>query len=174
MTSTAGNVCHNCSVTPPSTNSFYGRRTPLVDDNEDTWQPGQYLVPHAEPTQPDIHSLLAQMQSAISEQIQTVQMSENALAGRMDQFEKDLTNTAEQVRFCQTPCSSVSPSSTDSDDTGKQRKRRISLDLSVSYHYARVFMLASSACMCLCLLQNTIRTIHNNVLEEKQLKTDET
>ena len=124
----------NHIATRPSTNSFYGRTATVRDDDVDTWQPGQYL-PRNEPQQPDIHSLFVQMQSAISEQIRTVQVSVDTLTGRMDQFEKDLMDTAERVRLHQTTCSSTPPSSTESDDSGKQRKRRISLDLSVSVDY---------------------------------------
>ena len=65
-----------------------------------------------EPPQPDIQSLLSQMQSAITTQIQKAQMSLDSLSGRVDRLEDYTSSTAEQLRLCQASLSSSS-SSTD-------------------------------------------------------------
>jgi Mg2+ and Co2+ transporter CorA len=60
----------------------------LQDKPVTLWQPGEYLVPaRNEPSQQDIQSLLSQMQSAISTQIQKVQMSLDTLSGQVDHLE---------------------------------------------------------------------------------------
>ena len=84
-----------------------------------------------EPPQPDIQSLLSQMQSAITTQIQKVQMLLDSLYGRVDRLEDYTSSTAEQLRLCQASLHSSS-SSTDSEESSKQRKRHIAPDISVS------------------------------------------
>ena len=86
-----------------------------------------------EPPQPDIQSLLSQMQTAITTQIQKVQMSLDSLSGRVDRLENDASGTAEQLRLCQASLSSSS-SSTDSEGSSKKRKRHVAPDISVSIH----------------------------------------
>ena len=65
-----------------------------------------------EPPQPDIQSLLSQMQSSITIQIQKVQMSLDSLSGWVDRLENYTSSTAVQLRLCQASLSSSS-SSTD-------------------------------------------------------------
>lgn len=93
-----------------------------------TWQPGEYLPEFTPPT--DLHSLLSEMQGAITAEIQKVQASVETLTGRVNQLEKDMSGTTEQLKLCQTPTSS-SLSSTDSSEKSV-RKKRIPIALSVS------------------------------------------
>jgi hypothetical protein len=93
-----------------SSSSFYGRAY-----LEDKWQPGEYLLPvRNEPSQQDIQSLLSQMQSAISTQIQKVQMSLDTLSGQVDNLVGNMSGIAEQLKFYQVSLSSSS--STDSEE----------------------------------------------------------
>ena len=130
-----------------SSSSFYGK--PLsaartsTDTDDEPWQPGEYLVPaQSEPPQPDIQSLLSQMQSAISTQIEKVQMSLDTLSGRVDHLEDNMSGTAEQLLLCQASLNSSS-SSTDSEEPSKQRRRHIAPDKSVS-----ISMLCLPVCTC--------------------------
>ena len=45
-----------------STQTFYGRRTNVVESSERAWQPGQYILSVWTELTDDIHSLLAGMQ----------------------------------------------------------------------------------------------------------------
>ena len=121
-----------------------------------------------EPPQPDIQSLLSQMQNAITTQIQKVQMPLDSLSGHVDRLEDYTSSTAEQLRLCQASLSSSS-SSTDSEESSKQRKRHIAPGILVSVCVCH----PSHTCACFTPFQNTIRAIHNNLVEEKQLKTSE-
>lgn len=120
--------CHSAS-------SFYGRSSKGSGSPEKAvWQPGQYLpVRHENPPPTDFHTLLAQMQTAITTQVQKIQTSVDMLFGRVDQLE-DVSGTMEQVCLCQTLSSSGSPSSTESNGSGqgKSRKRRIAPNIYVS------------------------------------------
>ena len=114
------------------------------------------------------------MQSAITAQIQKVQASVDTLYSRVDKLENDLSATAEQTRLYHTSLSSSGSSTgidTDHDESGKRRKRRVAPDISVrdiSLKYACMSILGTT------FFQNSIRAIHNNLAEEKQLKTSET
>ena len=122
-----------------------------------------------EPPQPDIQSLLSQVQSAITTQIQKVQMSLDSLFGQVDRLEDYTSSTAEQLRLCQASLSSSS-SSPDSEESSKQRKRRIAPDISVS---SKCVCHPSHICTHFTPFQNKVRAIYNNLVEEKQLKTSE-
>ena len=121
-----------------------------------------------EPPQPDIQSLLSQMQSAINTQIQKVQMSLDSLSGWVDRLEDYTSSTAEKLRLCQASLPSSS-SSTDSEESSKQRKRHIAPDISVNVCVCH----PSHTCTSFTPFQNTIQAIHNNLVEEKQLKTSD-
>ena len=54
-----------------------------------------------EPPRPNIQSLLSQMQSAITTQIQKVQMLLDSLSGRVHRLEDYTSSTAEQLRLSQ-------------------------------------------------------------------------
>ena len=121
-----------------------------------------------EPPQPDIQSLLSQIQSAITTQIQKVQMSLDSLFGRVDRLEDCTSSTEEQLRLCQASLSSSS-SSTNSEESNKQRKHHIAPDISVGVCVCH----PSHTCTSFTPFQNTIQAINNNLVEEKQLKTSE-
>ena len=68
---------------------FYGRTCARRSLEEETWQPGQYLPSHTEPPpEPDFYTLLVQMKSSISTQLQQVQTSVDTLSGRVDKLER--------------------------------------------------------------------------------------
>jgi len=91
------------------------------------------VPPRNEPPQESIHSLLSEMQSAITAQIQKVQTSVDSLSNRVDQLEDDISYTVEQVQLYKTSLASLnSSSSTESEGPCKQRRRRIPPDVSVS------------------------------------------
>ena len=96
--------------------------------DDDEWQQGDYIVPPQNSAQPDIYSLLSDMQSAITTEIKKVQSSVDSLSSRVDKLEDDVME-----RVLNTSVSSSSPS-TDTEGSSKQRKRRISPDISVSIH----------------------------------------
>ena len=85
-------VQHELAPSRQSSNTFYGRasssrRTSTPIHDNEPWQLGDYLVPaRNEPPQPDIQSLLSQMQNASTTQIQKVQMSLDSLSGRVDRL----------------------------------------------------------------------------------------
>ena len=67
---------------------FYRKNVPYrnTDDEEESWQPGDYIVPRQNSPQRDIHTLLSNMQSAITTEIQKVQQSVDFLSGRVDKI----------------------------------------------------------------------------------------
>ena len=78
---------------------FYGKSVPYEtpdDEDDGAWQPGDYIVPPANP-QPDIQSLFANMQSSITSQIQKVQSSLDSLSSWVDRLESDMSGTREQL-----------------------------------------------------------------------------
>ena len=82
---------------------FYGHTRARRSPEEETWQPGQYLPSHTEPPpEPDFYTLLVQMKSSISTQLQQVQTSVDTLSGRVDKLERDWSNTAEKIRSSET------------------------------------------------------------------------
>ena len=99
-----------------------------VPDDDESWQPGDYIVPPQNSPQPDIQTLLSDMQSAITTQIQKVQCSLDSLSGRVDQLEDDM-----KVQLLNASVSSSSPS-TDSEGSLKPRTRHVPPDISVSAH----------------------------------------
>lgn len=133
--STRRNLFTSNSTCRSSTSNFYRRDVPSAPatdvDGDESWQPGEYLVPH--PPQPDIQSLLSQTQSAITAQIQRVQTSVDNLSGRVDRLEDNISDTTEQLQLCQASLSSSS-TSTDSEEPSRQRKRRVAPDKSVSLY----------------------------------------
>ena len=95
-------------------------------------------------------------------------MSLDSLSGRVDRLEDYTSSTAEQLRLCQASLSSSS-SSTDSEESSKQRKWHIAPGILVNVCVCH----PSHTCACFTPFQNTIRAIHNNLVEEKHLKTSE-
>lgn len=71
------------------------------------------------------------MQQAMTAEIQKVQESVEILVSRVDKLEKDLLGTTEQLRLCQTPTSSSSPTTGSSGIAECIRKRHTPLALSV-------------------------------------------
>ena len=78
---------------------------------DDTWQLGQY-IPQSEPSEspPDFYSLIVQMKTSITSEIQKVQSSIDTLSDRVDKLEKDFTSTANTSHLNQTPSSTSSSS----------------------------------------------------------------
>lgn len=101
-------------------------------DEDELWQPGDYIVQPQDSTQPDINTLLSNMQSAITTEIKKVQYSVDSLSSRVDKLEDNV-----KERVLNTSVSSSSPS-TDSEGSSKQRQRHIPPDISVSVssHYS--------------------------------------
>lgn len=102
-----------------SASRFYGNtRLPSnqVDSNPvQTWQPGEFLPPSqipldVPPPLPDFHSLIMDMQQAVTTEIHKVQQSVDSLARRVDQIEQNLDAST----------SSCTPSSARSTRTRKK------------------------------------------------------
>lgn len=128
-----------------STGGFYGRArggfvvTPERQGPQrvDMWQPGECIPQNRSepaPGMPDFYSLLVQMKTSITNQIQEVQTSVQTLSDRVNELEHDFSSTSERIRLNETPSSSTSPSESASNRIG-QRKRRVSAHLAVSYMY---------------------------------------
>lgn len=105
-----------------SASRFYGNtRLPSnqVDSNPvQTWQPGEFLPPSqipldVPPPLPDFHSLIMDMQQAVTTEIHKVQQSVDSLARRVDKIEQNLDEV-------QTSTSSCTPSSARSTRTRKK------------------------------------------------------
>ena len=106
---------------------------PQISPNHHTWEPGLLglcTCPQPNPAQPNVCSLIAEMQRFISAEIQKVQVAVETLGGRVSKLEKDYIDGTEH-HLGHTPMSSASHSSTDSS-VERSRKRCIPTVLSVS------------------------------------------
>ncbi len=154
-------------VTQQSATSLSGHSHEESRPGHLTWQPGELLPTTYNDeysTSPDFHSLIAEMQTVITTEIEKVHASITVLSNRVSRVEKDLSDTAGQRLSCQTPTSS---SCTDSGGD-KSRKKRTPIALSVSMTYLTIVV-----ALLLLFTQNLVRSIHTNLPPEKQLKTDE-
>lgn len=104
-----------------SPRGFYGR----AEDCEVEWQPGDVIIPRAsqddaiDELKRSVHSMISDMQAALSSEFQCLQESVHALSERVHEVETQLQS--------QTPSSSGS----EFDSPMVRRKRRIPLELQV-------------------------------------------
>lgn len=133
---------------------FYGRAT----ESEDHWQPGDVIVPRSQDDAIDelkrsVHSMISDMQTALSSEFQCLQESVHALTERVHVVEMQLKE-------------SPTPSSSGSEfDSPHGRKRRISLELQLCVFLCTVYFKSSS--------QSQIREVYKNLPGEKKLKLNE-
>ena len=151
--------------------SFYNRVTTVSDSPERFWQPGEH-IPSGTPPVPtvDFQSLVSEMQSSISSELSKIQGTLSLITDRLSNLEESVAlNTAKlsSQPSCSMPVSTPSTSSSESSGNSRKRKRHVPTEISVSKD-------VSSSCIIISYLQqNLVRTIHNNLPEEKRLKKNE-
>lgn len=126
------------STNPQPTSSFYGRVSTVPRSPEQCWQPGEYL-PSQSPPSPavDFHTLLSEMQSSISSELNKLHGTLSTITDRLMKLEEGVAvNTAKlsSQPSCSTPHSTPTSSCESSGGTvsSKKRKRRVPTGLSVS------------------------------------------
>lgn len=94
------------STNPKPTSSFYGRVTSVPTSPEQCWQPGEYL-PSQSPPSPavDFHTLLSEMQSSISSELNRLHGTLSNITDRLMKLEGVAVNTAKlsSQPSCSTP-----------------------------------------------------------------------
>ena len=155
---------------PQRASRFYGPGR--ISSPVRTWQPGEYLPRTSTATHspspnppPDFHALIMNMQQAVTSEIHKVQLSVESLAHRVDKIENDICNINEQEHgSASASVSACTPPIQQSMSTARKKCTPVALSVSltiiiiiITVHY----------------YQNLIRSIHNTLDEEKQLKPKE-
>ena len=144
-----------------STQTFYGRRTNVVESPERAWQPGQYIPSVSTESTDDIHSLLAGMQQSITKQFDELNDSVRSLSHRLDKLEDAVSANTDRMNQGTDLHETPTPSS-------DKRTRSTPSELSVGpYNSLHIHLIYFN------FFQNLVRIIHKNLSEENQLKVDE-